>query len=127
MGWCAEFGCQIRDGCDHSMVAGRKACTCPSCAVVCKGRFGGCPEVWAAGPRTVDAAGRAALAAPAPLPPPPPRRPRASSEPSRPSSIRFGAGHGGPGHRSAATSKVVHLDLGDTSSASRRYGPQSTG
>ena len=52
MGWCAEFGCRIRDGCDHTMVAGRKACTCPDCAVVCKGRFTGCPEVWAAGPRT---------------------------------------------------------------------------
>ena len=52
MGWCAEFGCRIRDGCDHTMAAGRKACTCPDCAVVCKGRFNGCPEVWAAGPRT---------------------------------------------------------------------------
>ncbi|MEA2828878.1 MAG: hypothetical protein QOG43_3317 [Actinomycetota bacterium] len=35
------------------MVAGKKACTCATCAVVCKGRFGGCPEVWAAGPRTL--------------------------------------------------------------------------
>jgi hypothetical protein len=82
MGWCAEFGCRIRDGCDHPMAAGRKACTCPDCAVVCKGRFTGCPEVWAAGPRTgsqpvlklATNMGSSAPSASAP-PAPPARRP----------------------------------------------------
>lgn len=35
------------------MVAGTAACTCPACGTACKGKFGGCPEVWAAGPRRV--------------------------------------------------------------------------
>ena len=51
MGWCADFGCRISDGCDHAMVAGAGACTCHSCGVRCEGRFHGCADVWAAGPR----------------------------------------------------------------------------
>lgn len=33
------------------MVPGAGACTCGACGVVCKGRYAGCKEVWAAGPR----------------------------------------------------------------------------
>jgi hypothetical protein len=44
------------------MRAGRKACTCQSCAVVCKGKFNGCPEVWAAGPRTIEPSAPSRLA-----------------------------------------------------------------
>lgn len=51
MGWCADFGCTIRSACDHRMVPGAGACTCGACGVVCKGRYAGCKEVWAAGPR----------------------------------------------------------------------------
>lgn len=36
------------------MVAGDSACTCPECETVCKGRFRGCEEVWARGPREVS-------------------------------------------------------------------------
>lgn len=53
MGWCADFGTEISRGCDVAMVAGKQACTCQSCGTVCNGKFGGCPEVWAAGPRAV--------------------------------------------------------------------------
>src|SRR5436305_9777872 len=53
MGWCHEFGPQIREGCGHPMRAGESACTCPQCGVVCRGRFTGCAEVWARGPREV--------------------------------------------------------------------------
>lgn len=53
MGWCHEFGPQIRPGCDHPMVADAQACRCPECAVVCEGRFAGCAQVWARGPVTV--------------------------------------------------------------------------
>src|SRR5438445_525731 len=53
MGWCHEFGPQIREGCGHPMRAGESACTCPQCGVVCRGRFAGCAEVWARGPREV--------------------------------------------------------------------------
>src|SRR5437762_13062349 len=53
MGWCHEFGPQIREGCGHPMRAGESACSCPQCGVVCRGRFAGCAEVWARGPREV--------------------------------------------------------------------------
>src|SRR5437762_3395887 len=53
MGWCHEFGPQIREGCGHPMRAGESACVCPQCGVVCRGRFAGCAEVWARGPRDV--------------------------------------------------------------------------
>src|SRR6266700_1545380 len=53
MGWCHEFGPQIREGCGHPMRAGESACACPQCGVVCRGRFAGCAEVWARGPREV--------------------------------------------------------------------------
>lgn len=33
------------------MIAGRGACSCPTCGAVCKGKFGGCAGVWALGPR----------------------------------------------------------------------------
>jgi hypothetical protein len=32
------------------MVAGAAACTCAHCGAVCRGRFNGCPAVWARGP-----------------------------------------------------------------------------
>ncbi len=35
------------------MVAGESSCRCSTCGAVCEGRFAGCPEVWAAGPREV--------------------------------------------------------------------------
>src|SRR5438067_4917523 len=53
MGWCHEFGPQIREGCGHPMRAGESACVCPQCGVLCSGRFAGCAEVWARGPREV--------------------------------------------------------------------------
>ncbi|HEV2070501.1 MAG TPA: hypothetical protein VGR26_11965, partial [Acidimicrobiales bacterium] len=53
MGWCHEFGPQISDGCDHPMVAGATSCTCRQCGTECKGRFAGCVDVWARGPREV--------------------------------------------------------------------------
>lgn len=56
MGWCHEFGAQVRDGCDHAMVAGSASCHCPECGFECSGKFAGCSVVWAAGPR--DAAPR---------------------------------------------------------------------
>lgn len=51
MGWCQEFGPQIYEGCDHAMVAGPSACSCSHCGAVCTGKFGGCANVWAKGPR----------------------------------------------------------------------------
>lgn len=62
MGWCHEFGPQISDGCDHPMVAGATSCTCQQCGAECKGRFAGCVDVWARGPREV--AVRASSASP---------------------------------------------------------------
>src|SRR6266404_2329860 len=53
MGWCHEFGPQIREGCGHPMRVCESACSCPQCGVVCRGRFAGCAEVWARGPREV--------------------------------------------------------------------------
>jgi hypothetical protein len=53
MGYCHEFGVVIEPACDHEMVAGRDACSCPECGVVCTGKFGGCPTVWARGPVAV--------------------------------------------------------------------------
>lgn len=54
MGWCHEFGCQIARGCDHPMQAGETACSCSVCGTVCEGRFGGCGDVWARGPRQFE-------------------------------------------------------------------------
>ena len=62
MGWCHEFGPQISDGCDHPMVAGATSCICQECGAECKGRFAGCVDVWARGPREV--AVRASSASP---------------------------------------------------------------
>ncbi len=53
MGWCHEFGPEIRAGCDHPMVAGTDSCSCPECGVVCGGRFAGCRAVWDNGPHPV--------------------------------------------------------------------------
>src|SRR5437763_2293043 len=53
MGWCHEFGPQIREGCGHPMRAGESACVCLQCGVLCSGRFAGCAEGWARGPREV--------------------------------------------------------------------------
>lgn len=53
MGWCHEFGSQIRHGCDHPMVAGTDSCSCPGCGVVCLGKFSSCDLVWERGPRQV--------------------------------------------------------------------------
>jgi hypothetical protein len=53
MGWCHEFGAQVREGCDHAMVAGAASCACPECGFECTGKFAGCSVVWAAGPRAV--------------------------------------------------------------------------
>jgi hypothetical protein len=47
MGWCSAFGPQIRDGCDHAMVAAPDSCHCTECGAVCHGRFPGCTQVWA--------------------------------------------------------------------------------
>jgi hypothetical protein len=49
MGLCTEFGTHIHAGCDEPMVAGSASCSCPSCHVVCTGRFQGCAIVWAKG------------------------------------------------------------------------------
>jgi hypothetical protein len=54
MGWCHAFGPQIRDGCDHAMVADYDSCSCSACGAVCHGLFPGCSSVWAAGPRGVS-------------------------------------------------------------------------
>ncbi len=35
------------------MVAGGSTCTCAQCGAVCRGRFTGCVDVWARGPRSV--------------------------------------------------------------------------
>lgn len=53
VGWCLEFGPQIVNGCQHPMVAGSSSCTCSHCDVICRGRFSGCVDVWANGPRSV--------------------------------------------------------------------------
>ncbi len=52
MGWCAEFGVRIHDACGQPMAAGRTSCRCDVCGTECAGRYAGCKEVWAAGPRT---------------------------------------------------------------------------
>lgn len=74
MGWCHEFGSSINDGCAHPMVAGAASCSCGRCGTVCQGRFNGCAEVWARGPRYVafvrPAAGGAGVTPPAPPAPP---------------------------------------------------------
>ncbi len=99
------------------MVAAKKACTCPTCAVVCKGRFGGCPEVWAAGLRPVaPPVVRVALAAPlAPTPAPASPAPLA---PSVPAPVAAAVDPQSEPVTAALASirdevEVVHLDLGD--------------
>ena len=67
MGWCHEFGVQIKAGCSHPMEADHDRCACPQCQTACGGHFAGCPDVWARGPQPV-----ALVAAPA-LDEPPPR------------------------------------------------------
>jgi hypothetical protein len=49
MGWCHEFGPEIRSGCNHPMVAGSGECHCDACGAYCEGRFKGCQAVWARG------------------------------------------------------------------------------
>jgi DNA-binding SARP family transcriptional activator len=71
MGWCHEFGCQITSGCNHPMKAGAAACTCTMCDTVCRGKFSGCPEVFArsvpvAAPSRPTQPAQAAQRAPAP-------------------------------------------------------------
>ncbi len=51
MGWCGDFGCTINAACDHRMIAGPRSCSCDTCGVVCGGKYAGCKEVWAVGPR----------------------------------------------------------------------------
>jgi hypothetical protein len=53
MGWCHEFGTQVCEGCLEPMVAGAESCTCAACGTSCTGKFSGCPDVWARGPRRV--------------------------------------------------------------------------
>lgn len=36
------------------MVAGRETCSCAECGTVCKGKFAGCVDVWARGPRAIS-------------------------------------------------------------------------
>ena len=50
MGWCHEFGVQIRPDCGHPMQASQDCCVCTECGTVCRGHFGGCPDVWSRGP-----------------------------------------------------------------------------
>jgi hypothetical protein len=66
MGWCHEFGPQIREGCDHPMSAGQRECHCLVCGTRCEGRFQACSEVWGRG------AAPAFVAPPAPRVAPPP-------------------------------------------------------
>ena len=82
MGWCHEFGVQVRDGCDHPVTAGSSACHCTSCGVVCEGRFGGCATVWANGPRQVTLVRPQVLVGRA-RPAPPDKGPDAEPEPQR--------------------------------------------
>lgn len=104
MGWCQEFGVQIRDGCDHLMVGGVDACTCAECGVGCLGKFAGCPGL---GGR----AGAGNPPAPGRRPPPSgvgrPRRPNRhgptararrheSSRPSRPEGRQPSGGRAAP-------------------------------
>ena len=35
------------------MVAGASTCTCAQCGAICRGRFSGCTDVWARGPRSI--------------------------------------------------------------------------
>src|SRR5438270_13024947 len=53
MGWCHEFGPDISEGCEHPMTAGESHCFCAVCGVTCDGRFAGCSDVWARGPKDV--------------------------------------------------------------------------
>lgn len=54
MGWCHEFGPQIKEGCGHPMEAQEASCTCPECGVECTGRFDGCADVWRRRPEPVE-------------------------------------------------------------------------
>lgn len=65
MGWCHEFGSQIREGCGHPMTAGDASCACAVCGVSCPGRFSSCSAVWARGPREVAMASPVVVRRPA--------------------------------------------------------------
>ena len=56
MGWCHEFGSQIREGCGHPMRAGESSCACTTCGVTCTGKFSACSAVWERGPRELTLA-----------------------------------------------------------------------
>lgn len=47
MGWCHEFGPQLREDCAHPMTAASSSCQCTACGFTCTGRFPGCAQVWA--------------------------------------------------------------------------------
>jgi hypothetical protein len=36
------------------MVAGPESCGCTECGFVCTGKFGGCPQVWERGPKSLN-------------------------------------------------------------------------
>lgn len=95
MGWCHEFGSQIREGCGHPMTAGDTSCSCSTCGVVCTGRFSACSAVWARGPREVTlarpviarrptAAAKPAVPKGAPPAPPAPAEVRGAAAPAQP-------------------------------------------
>ena len=72
------------------MVAGRQSCSCEVCGTGCSGRFAGCRQVWAAGPkprparkrgtRTIPVAATRPMDAGAPLPSPPSTVPAAVND-----------------------------------------------
>lgn len=64
MGWCHEFGSQIREGCGHPMTAGDSTCACTTCGVVCAGKFSACSAVWERGPRELTLASPAVVRRP---------------------------------------------------------------
>jgi len=49
VGRCLEFGSVIDGSCRQPMSAGPGSCSCTACGSVCRGRFEGCPGVWARG------------------------------------------------------------------------------
>src|SRR3954454_5994609 len=57
MGWCHEFGPDISHECGHPMTAGASHCYCEVCGVTCEGKFAGCAEVWARGPKDTSMIG----------------------------------------------------------------------
>lgn len=65
MGWCHEFGSQIREGCGHPMRAGESSCACTTCGVTCTGKFSACSAVWERGPRELTLASPVVIRRPA--------------------------------------------------------------